>query len=398
MNVLFLLIAYPHAPQEANLYFDLVAEFAARGHRVHVATLLESRHRQSTHLQVMPSGVKVLRVRCGNLFGVGIVRKGLTTLSLPRRFMAAIDRLYRGVRFDLVVYPTPPITFAPLVDALKRRMGCHTYLILRDIFPQNARDLGMIRDPLTYAFFRRKEQRLYDISDHIGCMSQGNIDYVLAHNRVDGAKLEILYNWQRLSDSQANPGPAIRRKYALDHKYVAIFGGNVGYAQEMEFLLDLARIYRDRTDIVFLIVGNGVRKPHIANLVRKDRLTNVQMHDFIPRDDYNDLLAACDVGLVNLDRRFTIPNIPSKTLAYFAAGIPVLAAIDAATDYGRLLDECGAGLWSITGDLPAYQRNFERLANDADLRRRLGENGRRALRQRFSVDIACDTILRHFPA
>jgi len=123
----------------------------------------------------------------------------------------------------------------------------------------------------------------------------------------------------------------------------------------------------------------------------------VRLLDPMPRAAFNRLLAGCDVGLINLDHRFTIPNIPSKTLAYFAAGLPVLAAIDHHTDFGRLLDECGAGLWSITGNLPAYQANFERLRNDVELRHRLGENGRRALAERFSVERAYDTIMRTQP-
>ena len=265
----------------------------------------------------------------------------------------------------------------------RRSGGCATYLILRDIFPQNARDLGMIRDPLTFAFFRRKERQLYAISDRIGCMSQGNLDYLLKHNRVDPRKLEILHNWERVPPHREVDVAAVRREYGIEGKFVAVFGGNIGYAQELEFLLELAACYRDRTDIVFLVVGKGAVLPRLVAKAAAEGLTNVIFKEQIPRQRFDDLLATCDVGLINLDRRFTIPNIPSKTLSYFAASLPVLASIDACTDYGRLLDECGAGLWSVTGDLPAYQANFERLLNDPDLRRKFGANGRKALEERF---------------
>lgn len=396
MRILFLQIAFPHGEGNSNLYTDLAMEFRARGHDVYVATLLEEREGKQTYVEDV-RGAKVLHVKCGNLFGIGIVRKGLTMLSLGRRFLQAIRRHFAGIHFDLLICPTPPITFAPVVHHLKREQGSHTYLILRDIFPQNARDLGIIRDPLTYRYFRHRERQLYAMSDHIGCMSQGNIEYVLKHNNIAPSRLEILYNWEKVPPAALAADPSIRAKYDLEGKFVAVFGGNIGYAQELEFLLELARLYKQRSDIAFLIVGKGVAAAKIARLVQEQQLTNVVMKDFIPRDEFNRLLASCGVGLINLDRRFTIPNIPSKTLSYFAAGIPVLAAVDPHTDYGRLLDDCQAGLWSVTGDLPAYQRNFERLLNDADLRRRMGENGRRALRERFSVEQAYATIMGHFP-
>lgn len=395
-RVLFLLISFRQSPADSNLYTDLVEEFAARGHDVYVATVLESREGRETFVETR-GNIHILHVRCGDLFGVGLIRKGLTTLSLSSRFLAAIEKFFCGERFDLVLYPTPPITFAPVVRRLKQQQGCATYLILRDIFPQNARDLGMIRDPLTFAFFRRKERQLYALSDHIGCMSQGNIDYVLKHNRIAPEKLEILYNWERVPPRRNVDVASVRRQFGLEDKFVCVFGGNIGFAQELEFLLELAVCYSERPNIVFLIVGKGAVQPRLAARAAADGLTNVDFREQVPRQQFDDLLAACDVGLVNLDRRFTIPNIPSKTLSYFAAGLPVLASIDARTDYGHLLDECGAGLWSITGDLPAYRANFERLLNDPVLRKTLGANGRKALEERFTVERAYQVIMRHAP-
>lgn len=394
-SVLFLLISFRHTPGDSNLYTDLVHEFAARGHQVSVATLLEAREGGQTHVD-LHDGVRVLHVRCGDLFGVGPIRKGLTMLSLPRRFDAALRRHFPAERFDLVIYPTPPITFAPVVRRLKAQQGCGTYLILRDIFPQNAKDLGMIRDPLTFALFRRQEQRLYAISDHIGCMSKGNVDYVLKHNPTTHGKLEILYNWESVPSPRQVDIAAIRRQFGIEGKFTAVFGGNVGYAQELEFLLDLAACYRQRTDIAFLIVGKGAVRQRLMERATRLGLANVRFHDQLPREQFDSLLRACDVGLINLDRRFSIPNIPSKTLSYFAADLPVLAALDRSTDFGTLLEECEAGLWSITGDLNAYRANFERLLNDPELRRRLGANGRRALEQKFAVGRAYETIMRHY--
>lgn len=397
MKVLFLLITPPDLAGYSDLYSDLVLEFANNGHDVHVATLLEKRHGRESRLETK-RGVKVLHVAGGDFFGVGVLRKGLTTISLTRRFITAIDRFFKNERFDLVIYNTPPITFSPVVRRLKRKMGCKTYLILRDIFPANARDLGMIRDPLTFHFFRRLEKQLYQISDRVGCMSQGNIDYVLAHNpEVPRSKLELLPNWMRVSPDPPIKDPQVLAQHGLAGKFLALYSGNIGYSQELEFLLELAKLYRDRDDIVFMLIGKGAMTEKLKSSAARAGLSNVIFRDFIlERADFERLLASADLGLINLDRRFTIPNIPSKTLGYFACGVPILAAIDRHTDYGQFLDDCHAGLWSLTGDLPAYQHNFERLLSDPHLRKTLGQNGRAALIERFTVEKAYQTIAGHF--
>ncbi|MGB6681858.1 MAG: glycosyltransferase WbuB, partial [Candidatus Bathyarchaeia archaeon] len=112
--------------------------------------------------------------------------------------------------------------------------------------------------------------------------------------------------------------------------------------------------------------------------------------------EFKNLVHQCDIGLVNLNGKFTIPNFPSKALDYFEAQIPVLAAIDQNTDYGQFLDETKAGLWSITGDLDAYCRNFEQLLNNKALRKELGQNGRLYLERNLNVQKTYATIMKHF--
>jgi glycosyltransferase involved in cell wall biosynthesis len=281
-----------------------------------------------------------------------------------------------------------------LVEELKREMGCATYLILRDIFPQNAVDVGIMGRGLAYRYFKSVERRLYAVSDRIGVMSPANAAYVREHDAVPSAKLELLPNWKRVRGGEAASGRDLRSEWGLEGKFVAVFGGVLGIAQELEFLLELAREYRDRDDLAFVLVGEGNRKAHLQALAARDRLRNVLFPDRLPPPDFARLVRQADVGLVNLNRRFTIPNFPSKVLDYFEAEVPVLAALDGATDFGAMLEESGAGLWSRTGDLAAYRRNLETLRADPVLRREMGRRGRRHLEAHFTVERACDTILR----
>lgn len=397
MNILFLMISFPDIKKSTNLYADLAIEFQRNGHNVWIATLLENKYGEETYFEEV-NGLKILHVRAGDWFNTNsVIKKGITTVTIPHYFKNALKQYFKNIKCDLVIYPTPPITFAPVVKYIKNRDGCKSYLILRDIFPQNVRDLGLMNNNLLFSYFRKKEQQLYNISDYIGCMSEGNIEYVLTSNKVERNKMEILYNWGKNNSNILSSEINIRKKYNLEGKFIAVFGGNIGLPQELDFLLELAKEYQSVKDIIFLIIGKGAQKQKIIEIVKKENITNVIMKDHMHRDEYNLLLSECDIGLINLDRRFTIPNIPSKTVDYFKMGIPILASTDKNTDYRKLLvEKVKAGLWSETGDLENYKRNFERLYQDENLRKQLGHNGKEFFKKYLTVERAYQTIMNHF--
>lgn len=392
MRVLFLLLYHPEPHESSNLYADLVGEFVKNGHEVTVVSA--AKEGQPTALQ-REENVNVLRVKTQKIFNVHPLLKGIATVRMPYQFRRAIKKHLSEYIFDLIITPTPPITFVDIVAWLKRKHTLQSYLILRDIFPQNARDLGMIKNQILFNYFRKKEKKLYRYSDYIGCMSQGNIDYILRHNpEVNTGKLLLLPNWQKAAPLSERD-ESIKKQYGLEGKYVAIFGGNIGEPQKIENIVSLARAYLHNEHIVFLVMGNGTRRKHLEQMAADYALTNLVIKDAVPRQDYQKLVCSADIGLISLSEKFTIPNIPSKTLSYFNARIPVLAAIDANTDYGALLDKAGAGLWSLTGDMEKYKQNFDTLYNDPAIRRKMGENGYKYLFNYLTETIAYQTIIEH---
>jgi len=377
------MISYPDVSQNANIYTDLAMEFVKNKHQVYVAAPNNSKRQTSLKNE---GGSNVLRIKTLKLFNVNPISKGFANVLLPHQFKKAIKHYFHGIKFDVVISPTPPISFTKLVSYIKKRDNAKSYLILRDIFPQNAKDLGLIKNPLIFNYFRRQEKLCYKISDHIGCMSPGNIDYVMKHNpEADKSKLHSLPNWLDVKEYKVSDVD-YKAKYGLKDKFIAIFGGNIGVPQKLDFLLELAKEFLADQNIVFLIIGNGTEKNRIKTIVKKQNLTNVIVRDRLPRKDYEELVKQCDIGLVNLSDKFTIPNFPSRTLAYFQAKLPVLAAIDKNTDYGKILDEAQAGLWSVTGDLKPYKDNFHKLYGDLSYRKKLGENGYQYLKKNLSAE------------
>lgn len=388
MKLLFLMISYPDVEKYSSMYTDLTREFSAAGHNVYVA-VANGGKKASLYSE---GGITVLRVRTLELYNTSFFKKGLSNVLLPFQIERAIEKYFKDISFDYIVLPTPPITFLSTVKKLRKKSNAGIYLILRDIFPQNAIDLGILRNPFLKAYFCNQEKKLYAISDSIGCMSRGNISYINKHNsEVLPEKLHLLPNWKNVTE-YSNPDPTLKSKFGLENKYIVLYGGNLGRPQQIEFILDLAKEISSLQDVIFLLIGEGTEKSRIIKLVKKNNLKNLIIKDSLPRHEYQELVKICDVGLVNLSSKFTIPNIPSRTLSYWEAKIPVLASIDQNTDFSSILEESGSGLWSITGDIKAYKQNFEKLYSNKQLRNTMGENGYNYLLKNCTTEHAFSII------
>jgi glycosyltransferase involved in cell wall biosynthesis len=380
--------------EPSGMYSDLIMEFVRTGHEVFPVAAQNKGSRGGISLE---NNIPVLRVGTMPLFNVDNFIKGLANILLPFQYRIAYNRHYENLRPDLVIVATPPVTLARVIKTMKNKYNSCTYLILRDIFPQNAVDLGMMKNgSLIYRYFRHLEKMLYKYSDSIGCMSEGNIKYIVKHNPdLSADKLHLLMNFQKLPEPESISQPEGKDRYGLSGKFVVVFGGNMGLPQKIENVLELARRCMVHSDVLFLFLGDGTQREKIEYLANLNGINNVRFKNTIPRDDYIRLVRVCDIGLISLNEKFTIPNFPSKTMAYFAAGIPVLAAVDKATDYGEVLQNAQAGLVSEAGEHEVFYRNFVKLYESSELRISLGENGRKFFLEHMTSEIACKTIMAH---
>lgn len=402
MNILFLTLAYPINNQK-NIYSDLMNEFIGRGHDVWVVCQSERRNNTKTNLK-RSQNINVLRVRTGNLTGkVSLIEKGITTLTIEKCFINAIEKYIQGVKFDLVIYSTPPITFSSAVHYIKKRDNAKSYLLLKDIFPQNAVDLGMIKNNgILHKFFRKKEKKLYRISDFIGCMSEGNRRYVIEHNKeVDPAIVEVCPNSIDPLPMADRPGKEevsmFRSKYTIpEDSLLVVYGGNIGKPQGIEFFIEALKELKDRTGLFFLVIGRGTEYYKIEDYLKSSGQKNVLLMEHMPTDEYKKLMRLCDVGLILLSDKFTIPNFPSRVTAYMEAGLPVLAATDSNTDLKDMLTGSGCGLWSRSGDIGTFKININKLAQSKTLRDTMGIKGRKWLEENYTVSKSYEIIMRHF--
>jgi glycosyltransferase involved in cell wall biosynthesis len=239
-------------------------------------------------------------------------------------------------RWDGVVWYSPSIFHGPLVRAIKLASNCKSYLIIRDIFPQWAVDMGLMsKRGLIYPFFNTIARYQYSVADAIGVQTPGNLDYFKDWSVRGNRQLEVLQNW--LFDSPTGECSILLTKTKLAGRKIFVYAGNMGVAQGVGIFLDLAELLQVRLDIGFLFVGRGSDAEKIAEDARLRRINNVLFYDEIHPDEISGLYAQCTVGLVALDPRHRSHNIPGKFLTYLQAGLPVLARINAGNDLVELI-------------------------------------------------------------
>lgn len=398
MNILFLTLGKIDDLENHTIYCDLLREFIKNGHSV--STLSPGNKKQEIRMysgiECSLAYVDLDTVRGGN----NLIKKGFSTIRTGSLFIHGINQFYSNVKFDLVLYTTPPITFVSAVNFVKKRDGAKTYLLLKDIFPQNAVDIGIMSRSgikgVLYKYFRNQEKKLYRISDRIGCMSQANVDYVIRHNpEVDPTIVEVCPNSVEVIDMSvdARLRKQIREKYGIPFdKKVFIYGGNLGKPQGIPFLIECLKNCQDVEDAYFVIVGNGTEYSTLKNFVEIENPNNVKLLKFLPKEDYDALVGACDVGLIFLDHRFTIPNFPSRLLAYMQAKLPILAVTDPNTDIGKVIVDGGFGWWCESNSIECFRNTLIRvLQNDLKI---MGNISFEYLKAHYAAEQSYEIIMR----
>ena len=398
-RIVFLTMAsYPVTEAERNLYSDLFDEIVERGNDVIVFRPEFSRWHGTPSI-VERRDVTVISVPTGRVQKVSWFIKAVNTILLEYRYTRAVKK-YISETLDLVVYSTPPITVLSAIRWLKNRTGCRTYLLLKDIFPQNAVDLEMIkRGSLIWRFFRSKERKLYAISDAIGCMSNANVTYLLRENpEIPVEKVHVCPNAIKPIplDQIAACRNEVPKQFAVipNDRLKLIYAGNLGKPQGIDFLIDVIEAIKTRGDVHLTIVGSGTEYQRLQKAIDQSRPPNVVLSSHLPKSEYLSLLSHMDIGLVFLDRRFTIPNFPSRVLDYLDFSLPVIACTDTSSDLGVVLEEANAGWWCRSGDVTSFVACVEAYAGDASRRKSMGRNARDLLERSFSVRDATTIMLR----
>lgn len=377
-----------------SIYYDLMQKFVEEKHDVFCIFAQEKREGLDTQCFIENS-IEYIGVKTGNITkNSNLVSKGVATLRIDGQFLKAIKKNLHDMHFDLVLYSTPPITFTKTLQYFKKK-GIRIYLMLKDIFPQNAVDLQMFpKNGVIHKFFLRKEQLNYHLADYIGVMSPANYEFILHNHPNLGTKLRILPNSISIKDKK----DVTKTKVSLglpENDVLFLYGGNIGKPQSPEFIIACIEEMELITGGKFLICGWGSETYKIVDFITNNDIKNtiyLGQKDVIT---YNEITSVCDVGLIFLDYRFTIPNFPQRLLSYLQESKPVICATDNATDIGAIAVRNHFGVSVPSNNSALWASAVKDLIQDKKLRDRMGNNGFNYLNSEYNVDKAYNSILEH---
>lgn len=401
MKILFITQAEVKSIEDKNIYADLMRYFRDLGHEITIISPFERRTKQKTQIFKSDSCV-ILRVRTLNLQKTNLLEKTISHLTLSFYLTRAIKKYLDINDVDLLLYTTPPITFLKTIEFIKNISGAKTYLLLKDIFPQNAIDIGLTSkySPI-YKYFRNIEKKFYAISDKIGCMSPSNVSYILKHNKfLQVDKVEVCPNaiyWDNVQ-FKIEKKADLRKRFNLPKNCkIFVYGGNLGLPQGVPFIIQFLELQKNKLDNYFLIIGSGTEYPKLLKWFKVNKPDNMRLIQQLPKDEYDLLVKACDVGLIFLDYRFTIPNFPSRLLTYLEYGLPIISATDPNTDIGTIAEENNFGR-------KAYSNNPEKLSivideftamSNSEIEK-MGSRGRNYLLKEYLVQNCYEKIMTFY--
>lgn len=395
MRVLIITPYYPPiASSLSNMMKELAQSLAVQGHQVTVATawlpnkLSKDADFREYKVFSDEKNVKILRIRAPFLNNNSYILRGMSQLMLPHLYWRNIKK-YLKSEIDVVMAYTPPLTFSTLGRKIKKKYGARYLLNVQDIFPQNAIDLGILKNKATIKYFERIEKRGYKAADEITSHTETSRKFLIEKKEIPEKKIHYIPNWIDPEPYKiAEKNNKFRRKYGLVGKFVFLFAGVVGPSQGLDLIINIAReIKNDLPDVSFLIVGGGTEKSRLAEMSQRFSLNNVVFKPWVSLEEYPELLKEVDVGMVCLSSKNKTPVIPAKILGYMASSLPIVAFLNKESDGHAMINEAKCG-YAVTSDCDSRALNIiKKIYSERDKLSQYGANARQYVTEKFSKDV-----------
>ena len=386
---------YPMKTSCAVQMSHLASEFANNGNEVTVITPTSNIFDKSSILK--PKNYDIFRFRSLKISDISFVRRALNELLLPFCFISAYYfSSIKKKNFDYIIWYSPSIFFSPIIWFLKKRFQSKTYLILRDIFPEWTIDLGILKDGVVYRFLKSIAKIQYKVADKIGIQSKSNF-YVI-QDYVQKNKVEVLNNWTSNSDAHHHESLNIDAfNNDNSNQKTIIYLGNMGIAQDMYSLLEIAEIFQKREfKGIFLFIGRGTEVQQLKNITKNKKIKNVKFFDEIDPKYVPSLLKDCSAGLISLDPRHKTHNIPGKFISYIESSLPVIARINSNSDLEEIITKNQIGLVYSDNNLNEFAMKISNMLDNDNLLRKQSERARNLFLKEFTTESAYTQIMKFY--
>ena len=407
MNILLINNYFPpEIGAASHLYYYLAKELLKRGHEVYYLTGIprynidketykEYKKRKKVFID-NEEGIKVIRVKLPYIERHKFIRRGIEHFEIAYKMFHYTKSIFKDLRIDISLVYSPPLTLYWTANKLKEKDNIPFILNVQDLFPQAFIDSKAINNSLLIKFFQKMESKAYFYADLITVHSQRNKKIV---EKVcgDSTKVVVLENW--IDENEVTPGPKeneFSKRLKVFDKFVVSFAGNLGTSQDIRVILDSAQLLSDYQDIIFLIVGDGVKKETSVEIAKNRNLKNVIFLPMQTKSVYPKILHSSDISLATLEKEVKTPVVPSKILSIMSAGKPVLATMNLDGDAPELIKKAECGYVFEAGDSKSLANAILRLYQNENLRKKLGENGRKYIEEHLSVKTAAEKYEKLF--
>jgi glycosyltransferase involved in cell wall biosynthesis len=369
---------------------DLAREFVRQGHSPTV--FVASPGLAQPAVMESSAGISIARLRTPRTKDVSYARRAVGEFLMPFIMLRNLRCLLAArTRWDGVIWYSPSIFLGPFARQLMRSSRCRGYLIVRDMFPDWAVDMGIMGRGLPYRLLKLVERYQYNLADVIGVQTAANLSQLSRYERLPWKRIEVLHNWLAVAPDTGCSIDVGRTQLA--GRKICVYAGNMGVAQGMGVVLRLAERVMNRRDIGFLFVGRGSEALSLRLQAEKLRLDNALFFDEIDPDEIPGLLAQCHVGLVALDPRHQTHNIPGKVLTYLQAGLPLLASINAGNDLVELIRREAVGRAIVDASAESLQQCLFALLDELRDAPQTGSRCRQLAQRMFSPESAVRQIV-----
>ncbi|MDI6891100.1 MAG: glycosyltransferase family 4 protein [Thermodesulfovibrionales bacterium] len=403
MNVLLITDSYPPEIRSASHLMQELAEgLRDRGHKISVVTsypkynLSYEKKKVSFPKFTVEEEIEVLRIHTLPHHKVTLIVRGISQLTMPYIFSFNIKK-YINHKIDVVIVYSPPLPLTIVGKKLKMLHGAKFILNVQDIFPQNAIDLGGLKNKFMIKFFEKMEKSAYKCANRIVVHSESNRDFLQNKKGVPEDKIDVIYNWVDTEPYRnVKRTGRFRKLYGLDNKFVFLFAGVIGPSQGLDMVVKMASKLKEIHSICFLLVGDGTEKDRLIRMTESYGFKNVLFKAFVSKEEYPDLVKDMDVGLVCLSSKNKTPVVPGKILGYMAASKPVVAFLHKESDGHSLIEKAKCGFTAVSDDEEKMFETILKVYNKRDKLSQYGENGFQYISTNFEKNVCIDKLEKLF--
>ena len=329
---------FDHVKTSAGQHMtDLVIELSRFNVDLEVFTLT-NRSRSELKEVEYPNSIKVHKLPYAKNRDSSLVKRAISEFLISFRVLAYLIREKKLNSFNNFLWYSPTIFWGPLAFFFKVFKKTKNILIVRDIFPLWATDLGIIKKKsLVYYFFRFFELIQYKYADVIAIQSEGNKEFYKYSSKIS-SKLTVLRTWYYLTNVIDEVTEIQKKEIPFDSHMICTYVGNLGVAQNQPFLIDMIRELKNNYHFFFICLKDSDRKL-IRDKARSCNISNITFLPPLSKNEINPIISSSHVGIFSLDQRHTSHNIPGKFLHYISLGLPVFGLTNKNNDINLIIRE-----------------------------------------------------------